>query len=305
MIITFGSLNADMIYRVQDAPEDGQTISADSFSLEAGGKGANQALAAARDGADVLMAGAVGSDPLSRTALENLAACGVDTGHVMVTDAPTGNAAVLVDSKGRNRIVISAGANALATQDQLSDEQLQQASCVLLQLETPVSEVEALIARCRQLGVRSILNLAPARVVDIDALKSVGLLIVNEDEAESLAGELGCAVSASALSATLGVDVIRTLGSRGSEACVDGDEFSVAAFAVKASDTTAAGDCFIGVLAAGLDRGASLKAAMQRAGVAAAICCSRTGSQSSIPTAQETDHLFATEPHPNESRAIS
>ncbi|MFD1198883.1 ribokinase [Brucella gallinifaecis] len=305
MIISFGSLNADMIYRVQAAPEDGQTISADSFSLEAGGKGANQALASARDGADVLMAGAVGNDPLSRTALENLDACGVCTDNVIRTDTLTGNAAVFVDSNGRNRIVISGGANMLVRQDQLTDKQLQEASYVLLQLETSVGEVEKLIFRCQKLGVKTILNLAPAKAVDINALKAVSLLIVNEDEAESLAGELKCAVDASALSAALGVGVIRTLGSRGSEACIKGAEFIVAAYPVTTVDTTAAGDCFIGVLTAGLDRGMDVADAMQRASVAAAICCSRSGSQSSIPIAQETDHLFKTSFHPKQSRAIS
>lgn len=305
MIITFGSLNADMIYRVHSAPEEGQTIGANSFSLEAGGKGANQALAAARDGAKVFMAGAVGNDPLSRTALENLLACGVCTENVIHVDAPTGNAAVLVDSNGRNRIVISGGANALASQVLLTDEQLQAASCVLLQLETSVEEVERLILRCHQLTVKTILNLAPARLVDINALKAVGLLIVNEDEAERLADELECPVSASALSAKLGIDVIRTLGFKGSEACVKGDECIVAAFPVEAIDTTAAGDCFIGVLAAGLDRGIDIKVAMQRASIAAAICCSRSGSQSSIPLAYETDHLLRTETHSNQSRDIS
>lgn len=293
MIITFGSLNADMVYRVHLAPEEGQTVTAHGFSSEAGGKGANQALAAARDGAEVMMCGAVGRDPLAETALHNLIASKVDISSVDRVDEPTGNAVVLVDQRGHNRITVSPGANSLASADQLAGEDLQCATCVLLQLETPVSEVEKLLLRCKDRGVLSILNLAPAKTVDLTALKAAGLLIVNDAEAESLAGQLGCEAGAEGLAKGLGVDVLRTLGAKGAEVFTNRKLFFEPALTVSAIDTTAAGDCFIGVLAAGIDRGVALPAAMRRATAAAAICCTRPGSQSSIPFAEETDQLIA------------
>lgn len=289
MIICFGSLNADLIYRVATAPRSGQTIHARDFTLEAGGKGANQAIAAARDGARILMAGAVGQDALAPVALSNFTALGADLSHVVRVTTPTGNAAVVVDEAGRNQITVAFGANALAAQADLSDAELKAASLVLVQLETPVAEVEKLLLRCRALGVRTILNLAPAKEIALEALKSTGLLVVNEDEAESLAAQLGCGAEAAALAAHLGIEVIRTLGSAGSEAATAKGGFTVAAQPVQAVDTTAAGDCFIGVLAASLDQGAELRVAMQRASQAAAICCSRPGSQSSLPSAAEID----------------
>lgn len=291
MIITFGSLNADLIYRVDTVPENGQTVSSCDFSLQAGGKGANQAAAAALDGAQVIMAGAVGCDPLGEVAVGNLEAVNVDIACVARVDRPTGNAVVVVDSGGGNRIIVSAGANALAAEDSLSDDLLRACNCVLLQMETPAPEVETLLLRCKILGVRTILNLAPARHIRLDALRSVGILVVNEDEAETLSEELGCAASARGLSAALGCDVVRTIGDRGAEASHAGEYFHIPARRVTPVDTTAAGDCFIGVLASGLDRGLDLRAAMERASLAASLCCTRAGSQLSLPCGSETDQL--------------
>lgn len=292
MIICFGSLNADLIYRVEQAPMSGQTISSLGFSLEAGGKGANQAIAAARDGADVMMVGAVGCDALADATLENFVAARLDTSRVLRTSRPTGNASIIVDQAGCNRITIAEGANALASHETLLDDDLRRASLVLLQMETPLDQMKALLQRCKDMDIRTVLNLAPALMLDRDVLQSVSLLVVNEDEAETLAASLGCGATAEALARDLGIDVIRTLGAEGAEAFADGSPLHVPACRIEAVDTTAAGDCFIGVLAAGLDRGADLRAAMTRASAAAALCCGRLGSQSSLPTATETDAAF-------------
>ncbi|WP_319518198.1 ribokinase [uncultured Martelella sp.] len=289
MIVNFGSLNADLIYRVRAIPEAGQTISSQHFSLQAGGKGANQAVAAALDGAVVFMAGAVGRDPLAEVALQNLKAFGIDMAGIARVDERTGNAAIMVDAQGDNRIILSAGANALADQALISDEILKRASGVAMQLETPILQVEALLERCRHLGARSIVNLAPAGEIGRDALLAADILVVNEDEAESLAAMLGVDPTARGLSGALGSVVIRTLGGEGAEFCDDGETHFVPARPISPVDTTAAGDCFIGVFAAALDRGMPLKAAVERASLAASICCTRAGSQTSLPKAAETD----------------
>ena len=146
-----------------------------------------------------------------------------------------------------------------------------------------------LIHRAHDAGARVILNLAPAAELPLEALKKCWLIVVNEQEAEFLAAQVGAGADAASLSARLGAGVLRTLGAEGSEACVEGVAHRVAAHAVKAVDTTAAGDCFVGVLAAALDRGLDLPAAMRRASVAAALACTKRGSQGSAPEAGEID----------------
>ncbi|KMO10760.1 PfkB family carbohydrate kinase [Methylobacterium platani] len=289
MIVCFGSLNADLIFRLPEIPRSGQTLLADDLAVQAGGKGANQAVAAARDGAAVAMVGAVGGDALAEVALAGLREAGADLGRVSTVAAPTGCASIWIDAEGRNRIVVAAGANGRARADQVDDGFLSRASSLLLQMEVDPAETAALLRRARALGVRPILNLAPALPVDPGILRLAGLLVVNEDEAEATAARLGCAPQAASLHAALGIDVVRTLGEAGSEAAAAGGSWHVPARAITPVDTTAAGDCFVGVLAASLDRGAPLRAAMERASVAAALACGRPGSQASLPWAAETD----------------
>jgi ribokinase len=293
-ITVFGSINADMIFSVDRLPISGQTLLAQHFKLEAGGKGANQAVAAARDHAMVAMVGAVGRDALAETALAGLRDSGVDLSHVAPCEQPTGCAAVHTDAQGRNQIVVALGANAALSHGQIDDRLLERTSLILLQMETPVAQVESVIGRARNAGVFSILNLAPAAPLPLEALRACGMIVVNEDEAEALAGWVGCAPDAAALHRALGVDVVRTLGNQGAEACSSASGvWRAAARSITPVDTTAAGDCFIGVLAAELARGKSLPECMQRAGTAAALCCLRRGSQSSVPRYAETDEALA------------
>ncbi len=288
MIITFGSINVDFVYEVDEMPQPGQTLLARKFRTESGGKGANQALAAARDGAEVVMVGAVGNDSLAAIGLQNLTTA-TDISRVSRVSEPTGNASIHIDSKGRNMIVVAAGANLTASSDTVEDELLERTNVVLIQLENDMAQVEMLIRRVSASKAMSILNLAPAFPVGEEVLMLCDLIVVNEDEAEALAGWLGCGSSANALSARLGTGVLRTLGGEGAEACVDGREIHVAALPIDVQDTTAAGDCFVGVLASALDRGMPLEVAMERASVAAGIACSRRGSQSSLPSAADID----------------
>ncbi|MHC2484565.1 ribokinase [Rhizobium leguminosarum] len=288
MIVTFGSINVDLIYLVNEIPQAGQTVLARGSRTEAGGKGANQALAAARDGANVVMTGAVGNDAMAPIALQNLES-EVDIRRVVRSNEPTGSAAIMIDADGRNMIAVAAGANLAAQSDGVEDELLRNASYVLMQMENDAIQIENLIRRVSNHPAKSILNLAPAYRLDRDLLSLVDIVIVNEDEAEALSGWLGCESTARSLSESLDTGVLRTMGGEGAEAFIDGENVRVPAVRVDAVDTTAAGDCFVGVLASALDRGLSLDAAMRRAARAAAIACSRPGSQSSIPYNDETD----------------
>ncbi|MDE3775534.1 ribokinase [Sinorhizobium meliloti] len=288
MIITFGSINADLIFTVEDIPQPGQTLLAEQFRTEAGGKGANQAIAAARDGATVVMAGAVGQDALAEVAMQNLIHL-VDVSRVGHVSKPTGCASILIDRQGRNMIAVAPGANLAACSDVVDDSLIRQASVVLLQMENDAEQIARLIQRVKQLGGKSILNLAPAIRLGSDSLSNCDLIVVNENEAEVLAGWLQCEPSVEDLSGRLNTGVLRTLGANGAEAFVNGEKISVAAIVVDVIDSTAAGDCFVGVLASALDRGLLLRGAMNRAVTAAGIVCSRKGSQSSIPLQVETD----------------
>ncbi|TNC09866.1 ribokinase [Methylobacterium terricola] len=289
MIVCFGSLNADLIFRLPEIPRSGQTLLAEDLAVQAGGKGANQAVAAARDGAEVVMVGAVGRDALAEVALSGLREAGADLGRVRAVEAATGCASIWIDAHGRNRIAVALGANARTRADQIEDADLARATALLLQMEVDPAETAALLRRARARAVRSILNLAPALPLDRDTLGLAGLLVVNEDEAEATAARLGCAPEAAALHAALGIDVVRTLGEAGSEAATAGGAWHVPARAITPVDTTAAGDGFVGVMAAALDRGAPLRAAMERASAAAALACGRRGSQASLPWRAETD----------------
>ncbi len=294
MIIVFGSINLDLIFALDHLPSSGETVLGPAARIEPGGKGANQAVAAARDGATVLMAGCVGQDALADGALATLRADGVDLSRVSRGDWATGCAAICTDTAGRNQIAVGSGANLQARADQVEDALLAPGATLLLQRETDPQQTAALIRRARARGARIILNLAPAGPLDADALRALDLLIVNETEAEWLAAQHGTTPDAAGLHQALGIGIVRTLGERGAEWASPesaGPESAghIAAHPIEVVDTTAAGDCFAGVLAAALDRGLGMAAAMARAGVAAGLCCSREGSQNSLPTRAETD----------------
>ncbi len=290
MIVVFGSINLDLIFPLASLPVAGETLLTRSIRIEPGGKGANQAVAAARDGGRVLMAGAVGKDVFSRGALALLREAGVDATRVAeVADDVTGCAAIFVDQHGNNAIGVGSGANLHAAEALVEDALLEPGTTLLLQMETEAEQNAALIRRARARGARVILNLAPGARLALDAVRAVDLLIVNVGEAEWLGRQLRTGVNAASLHAALGVDVVRTRGGEGAEAATTGGFFRVAEHPIRPIDTTGAGDCFIGVLAGALDRGVSLLDGMRRAAVAAAICCTRLGTQTSLPRAAEID----------------
>lgn len=294
MIVVFGSINLDLIFAVPRLPASGDTVLSPEVRIEPGGKGANQAVAAARDGAHVLMAGAVGRDALAAGAMRLLREARVDLRRVTEVDGSTGCAAISVDPAGNNAIAVGSGANRFVHAEQIDDAALTPAATLLLQMEVPAAENAALIRRARRRGVRIILNLAPAAALPGDALRAVDVLVANETEAAWLGGHVGCGADAGALHAALGPAVVRTLGAEGVEAATSAGVLRLPAHSVVPVDTTAAGDCFVGVMGAALDRGLTLTDALHRANAAAALCCTRAGSQSSLPTARETD-VFAGE----------
>ncbi|NKE48357.1 ribokinase [Roseomonas frigidaquae] len=293
-ILVFGSANTDLVFSVPSLPTPGETVLGDGFQQLSGGKGANQAVAAARDGAQVAFAGCVGGDGLALVATGAMRDAGVDLSRLIVVDAPTGCASICVDREGRNQIAVAPGANLMARAAQVEDAALHPGVILLLQMEVPAGEVAALVLRAASLGAQCILNLAPPGDLPLEVLRALHLLVLNEHEAAVLAARLGTEDSAAALHLALGVAVAVTRGEAGAEAATAAGLASIPCFPVVPVDTTGAGDTWCGVLAAGLDRGLPLIQAMRRAAAAAALACTRPGAAPAMPVAAETDAMLAT-----------
>jgi ribokinase len=293
MVIVFGSINLDLIFNLPRIPRPGENVLGPSIRIEPGGKGDNQAMAAARDGGEVVMVGSVGRDALADGALVLLRAAGINLGRVQTVEASsTGCAAISVDPAGHNAIAVGSGANLSTSHTQIEDQLFGPATTLVLQMEVPAAENTALIARARTAGARVILNLAPASALPEAALRALDVLLVNETEGAWLAGHLGCGATAIEIHNRLGgIAVVLTQGDAGADIASRDGTWHEPAIAIQAVDTTAAGDCFVGALAHRLDQGESLRASVRRASVAAALCCTRHGSQGSIPTSAETNAL--------------
>ena len=297
MVVVFGSINVDFVARVPSFPRPGETLASQGFAVHAGGKGANQALAAARAGASVRLFGAVGQDAFAPVALEHLSAGGVDLNGVTRCAEPTGSATILVDAHGENCIVIAAGANARADPDFLPDAILGAGTTLVLQHEVGEAANAGLLARARRLGARVVLNAAPARPVGAEALDALDVLVVNESEAAALAASHGwptegAAFARAAARAHPGLTAVVTLGARGAIAVDGAALLSASAPPVDVVDATAAGDAFVGVLAATLDAGASLPDALRRAIAAGTLACTAHGAQPSLPDRAAMDALL-------------
>jgi ribokinase len=293
-ILVFGSANTDLVFTVPNLPAPGETVLGDGFQQSSGGKGANQAVAAARDGAQVAFAGCVGGDGLAVVATGAMRDAGVDLSRLIVVDAPTGCASICVDREGRNQIAVAPGANNMARAAQVEDAALHPGVILLLQMEVPAEEVAALVLRAAERGAQCILNLAPPGDLPLEVLRALHLLVLNEHEAAVLAGRLGTEASAAALYLALGTAVAITLGEAGAEAATAAGLATIPCFPIEPVDTTGAGDTWCGVLAAGLDRGLPLIQAMRRAAAAAALACTRPGAAPAMPVAAETDAMLAT-----------
>ena len=295
MIVVVGSVNQDLVARVEHHPVPGETVLGSGHEAMPGGKGANQAVAAARLGSDVVFVGRVGADEAGRDLVGEFEREGVDVSHLAVDpDAPSGLAIITVDDAGENSIVVSPGANGSVTRSDVEGASavLMAATVTLLQLEIPM---EAVLAAATASEGIVILNAAPATRLPSALLSSIDVLVVNRGELAALTGS-GDPVSARSLPVPA---TIVTLGAEGARIIrVDGGE-SIAALEVSAVDTTGAGDTFCGALAAGLDSGLSLETSVQRAVVAGSLAVTAIGARSGMPTAAELDGACRAQGSPN------
>jgi ribokinase len=296
----------DLIVRTGRIPAAGETILGGEFHTAPGGKGANQAVAAARMGAGVAMVGRVGGDAFGEQLLDELAAAGVDHAHVIRDpEAATGVALIAVDDAGQNSIVVAPGANARVSPADVRDaeEAIKAAGVLLLQLESPPETVTRAAEIARTHGVTVVLNPAPARPLSPALLGLVDVLVPNESETALLTGlPVGSTAEVETAAAALremGVGtVILTLGERGALLAHEGGTERVPAFRVTPVDTTAAGDAFVGGFGVALAEGVPLPKAVRYGCAAGALAATKLGAQPSLPTREEVEELLAGQDSP-------
>jgi ribokinase len=304
-IFVLGSANMDLVFALDHLPREGETLAGGDLALFPGGKGANQAYAAAKLGGDVTMIAAVGRDPFGEALRRSLAGSGVDTGRIKISDRPTGCACIYVLPDGENSIVISAGANAdLDPETALSQlHDIKEGDFLLTQLETPIDTVQAALAQAFRRGTTTILDPAPARVLPRALFDTVSLITPNQTEAGALIGDTELRIQTFA-DAESAAPRLLALGARalmlklGATGCFyaspdDAAYTRATAFSVTAADTTAAGDVFNASLAVALAEGASMMESMRFANAAAAISVTRRGAQNSAPDRTEVGLMLA------------
>jgi ribokinase len=310
-IVVIGSLNMDFVIAVDRLPLPGETILGHDFRLIPGGKGANQAHAAAKlasIGTPVRMLGRVGADSFGAALKANLAGVGVDISPVLETDSEaTGVACIHVDAAGQNSITVAPGANGVLSAGDIDSERwaIAGARCVLLQLEVPIEAVAKGLREARRVGATSILDPAPARALPKEILELVDITTPNENEACVLAGmpagqlTLADATALGNKIRGLGVRaVVVKLGDQGCVYCGPDRTFASSPFPVEAVDSTAAGDTFNAALAVSLAEGAGMEDALRFANAAAAISVTRAGAQTSAPSRAEVESLLGTKIDP-------
>ena len=304
-ILVAGSLNMDQVVHVPRIPVLGETLlGAGSLKLVPGGKGANQAVAMARLGAPVAMAGRVGNDPFGERLLSSLRSDNVDTGLIVVDqEEASGVAFIFLAPDGNNAIVVAAGANMRVGQDSVQSstifEAIAQAQALVLQLEIPLETVILFIAAAHKGGVPVVLNLAPGQPLSKEVLRQLRVLIVNETEASLLSGQRVDSLEDAHIVATVlheqGIPkVVITLGSQGALLAISDGSGKTriiyqSAPVVQVIDTTAAGDCFVGALTVALTEGQSPEDALRLAVYASALKVTKFGAQSGLPTRAEVD----------------
>jgi ribokinase len=293
MILIFGSINVDLVARVDQIARPGETVLSPGYEVFYGGKGANQAVAAARSapsGTSVSMCGAVGKDTFGDGCRANFATEGVDASLLQVVDAPTGCAFISVDARGENAITVASGANHALDAGKVDPKALNDVRVAVLQMEVPLVENLRIARRLRSTEAIVILNFAPARA-DLpgdelgELLGLIDYLVVNEHEASTLHDALPRShVDDSTLAEHLRVSVIVTLGAKGVELHAPEQEvWRCDAGSVEVIDTTGAGDTFVGILASGLDADWPIRASIKRAAVGASLSCTKLGAQAAMP----------------------
>lgn len=299
-VTVFGSVNMDMVLRVDCLPLPGETVTARSFAFLPGGKGANQAVASARYGAATRLIGAIGDDQHGTTMREFLNNCGVDLALLAALTGPTGLALICVDDRGENQIVVIPGANALvAAPAQGIGSAASGRAVALAQLELPVRAIGRFLKDSRDAGAITILNTAPALVAAVSLFEDVDILILNETELEFYLGHVlpndphAIGKAACALLRDARQTIIVTLGGAGVVAVSTDDITSIPAPSVNVVDTVGAGDCFCGVLAAALSDGRSFVDSIRLAVHAAALAVQKEGAATSMPTRAEIEAAAA------------
>lgn len=299
MIIVFGSNVLDLFFHTPDLPPRDQNRFLDSHDEAPGGKGANQAVAAAKAGAKVYFSGALGRGGHGRQMFDNLNECGVDASGIKFIDGPSGLATIFVDeTDGTHRIVVSHGANLKAKQEWIPDHLLNKDAIVLVQGELPIAETEALLVRAKKNGARTVMNFAPATAnLSEEALKNLDYIVLNEHEADAVARQQRMnsddkTAFAQSLHKKFGTVTIVTLGPDGSICASNDGVLTVPSLKIKAVDTVGAGDAYVGYLTASLDNGLELKEALRYAAVAGSLACTRVGAQTAVPAANEVNNYL-------------
>lgn len=297
-IVVIGSSNTDMVVRSEHLPRPGESVLGGDFMMAGGGKGANQAIAVARMGHNVIFSAAVGRDMFGDAAVAGYQRFGVDTSYIVRKDTPSGIALIMVDGAGQNSISVALGANNCLTAEDVMPalESVSAGDIVLLQLEIPMSTVDACVAVAAAKGAKVVLNPAPAAVVSEQTLSKLYLITPNQTEAQTLTGievvdEASATAAAKALTAKGVERVVITMGSQGSLLYEDGVSEIIPAHKVLAVDTTAAGDVYNGALCAAIAEGMPLGDALRFATKAAAISVTRAGAQPSVPSREEVDNF--------------
>lgn len=297
-VVVFGSINRDLVVQVAHLPRPGETVSGTFFSEFPGGKGANQAVAARRMGADVRLVGAIGGDGFGVAMRAFLAAEQIDLSALAVLEGvPTGIAMIGVEQSGENAIIVVAGANAQVKASQMDGADVQAGDVLVSQFEVPMNEIVAAFTRARAAGATTLLNPAPMQAIPAALLALCDFIVLNETELASASGfdvanleEAEAAMTA--LRARPSCDhltLITTLGKDGCLALGPQGRYRIEGKSVKAVDTTGAGDCFVGALAAGLSEAMPLEAALLRANRAASLSVTRPGAASSMPRRDEIE----------------
>ncbi len=299
-ITVVGSVNMDLVFRTPRMPAVGETLSGHEFRQIPGGKGANQAVAAARQGADVAFIGRVGDDVFGQYSLRCLADDGIDVSYLSaVADIATGVAGIIVTDQGDNSIVLAAGANAALSAENVEAAQsaISSAQILVCQLETPLPTVTRAIQLARQHQVKVILNPAPVQALSDELLAQVDYLVVNETEAAQLSGiQVSNQESAQRASEKLlqrgAAVVLLTMGEHGVCITEAGGSSFIDAIKVDVVDTTAAGDTFVGAFAVGIAKGLDIKTASTEAQYTAALAVTKLGAQTSIPQRSEVEQFM-------------
>lgn len=296
-IVVIGSCNTDMVINMDRLPLPGETLLGGRFFMNSGGKGANQAVAAARLGGKITFIAKVGNDPFGIRSIDQYKAEGIGTKHVLIDkEHPSGVALILVDAHGENSIAVASGANANLTPQDVDEARavIEEGDIVLMQLETPIETVERAALIGKQMGKKVILNPAPAQSLSSSLLGCLYMLIANETEAEFISGiqivDMDSVARAADIICSKGVEnVVITLGSKGAFVKERGAYHQVPALKVKSVDATAAGDTFCGAICVALAEGKSITEAVEFANRAAAVTVTRMGAQSSLPYRREVE----------------